>query len=438
MVVGGGLAGLAAGAALAQRGRAVTILESRGRLGGRAGSFVDAATGQVIDACQHVGMGCCTNLTHFFHTLGVDNLLAPQPELIFRTLDGRASRFRADPWPAPFHLARAFQGLHYLSLRDKLAIAWGLLCLRATDADCDPPFADWLREHGQTPRAVDAFWGLVLVSALNESVDRIGLKYARKVFVDGFLRHRDAFVVQLPTVPLDRLYGDELRDWFDRHGATILLNAPVRHVRIAAGRCDGVVLRDSSAITADRVVLAVPFERVADIVPPESLPARHPLTAAGRLKASPITSVHLWLDRPVIDTPHEVIVDGLCQWLFQRGEVAPGEYYLQVVISAARALAGWGHEEIERRVVDELKTIYPAARSAVKRRSRVVTEKAATFSAVPGVDRFRPGPDTGIPGLFVAGDWTATGWPATMEGAVRSGYRAAEAVTGETIVRPDL
>ncbi|MBX7102512.1 MAG: FAD-dependent oxidoreductase, partial [Gemmataceae bacterium] len=145
-------------------------------------------------------------------------------------------------------------------------------------------------------------------------------------------------------------------------------------------------------------------------------------------KSSPITSVHLWYDRPLFDAPHEVIVDGLCQWVFRRGEVSPGEHYHQVVISAAGDIAGLGIEEIARRVTDELKTIYPPARDAKCLRSRVVIEKAATFSAVPGVDQYRPGPRCSVPNLYLAGDWTDTGWPATMEGAVRSGYRAAECI----------
>jgi protoporphyrinogen oxidase len=480
IVIGGGLAGIAAAVGLAQRGVRVTVLESRNRLGGRAGSFTDASSGQMVDACQHVSMGCCTNLAHLLRTVGVEHLLSPQPKLYFVTPDGRTSVFKADPWPAPLHLGRALSGAHYLTPLDKLRVAYGLARMLLGPADADPPLLPWLRRHGQNDRTISRFWGIVLTSALNETVERVGLKYARKVFRDGFVRHRDAFTVHVPSVPLGRLYGDELRAWLTRHGVELRENAGVKRLVLAEeptpqpppcregeqgpdasialsareGFCSPslqgggwgvgrVELRDGSTLTADHYVLAVPFDRVADLLPPE-LVAREPYFAApGNLTPSPITSVHLWLDRPTLKRPHAVLIDCLGQWVFDRGEVAPGEYYLQVVVSAARDLRGLGRDEVQRRVVEELGRVFPAVASANVLRARVVTEHTATFSAVPGVDRWRVPQESPIPNLAVAGDWTDTGWPATMEGAVRSGYRAAEVVlrrTGQpaTLLQPDL
>lgn len=435
LVVGAGLAGLAASQGLASAGRTVRVLEARDRAGGRAGSFVDATTGALLDACQHVSMGCCTNLTHFCQQGGVGHLLAPQPQLYFMTPDGAVSPFGSDRWPAPFHLTRSFLTAHYLSWEDKARIAYGLGCLRLVREPGDPPFAEWLRQHHQTPRTIARFWGLVLVSALNEEAERVGLRYARKVFVDGLMRHRDGFTVEVPTVPLGELYGSTLLDTLGRQGVTIEFQSAVRRVRIENNRVCGVELRDGRTIAAETVVLAVPWHRVLGMLP-ESVAETHPVFANLRhLESSPITSVHLWTDRPLTKLPHVVLIDCVGQWLFPRGQTAPGEHYAQVVVSASRSLRALGHDEASRRVIDEAQRLFGPFTVL---RSRVVTEQAATFCVVPGVDRWRPPQTTPIQGLYLAGDWTRTDWPATMEGAVRSGYLAAGAILGKRLVRPDL
>ncbi len=431
LVIGAGLAGLAAALQLAQRGYRVRILEARRRAGGRASSFTDTSTGQLVDTCQHVSMGCCTNFAHFARTLGIDRFLQAQPTLYFMTPDRRVSRFAADPVPAPLHLARSFLSGHYLSLAEKMRIAWGLIRLRAEPVDADPPFAEWLRRHAQTQRTVDRFWGLVLISALNETPDRIGLRYARKVFVDGFLRHRRGFEVQLPTVPLGRLYGEELHLWFTQHQIELSFGQGAKQFLIEDGKMGGVELRDGSILRADYYVSAVPFGRLLNLLPETTVEKFEVFRQLRNLETSPITSVHLWYDRSLMKLPHAVLIDGVAQWVFNRGAVAPGEFYVQVVVSAARAFRGLGQEEVCRRVVTELGQLFPVARSAQLLRSRVVTEHAATFSAVPGVDRWRPTQVSPIANLMLAGDWTATNWPATMEGAVRSGYLAAEVILAQ-------
>jgi squalene-associated FAD-dependent desaturase len=443
LIIGGGLAGLAAATALAPRGYHITLLESRGRLGGRASSFSDVATGQLVDTCQHVSMGCCTNLAHFFRTVGVGHLIRAQPCLYFMTPDRRISRFQAGPLPAPLHLTRSFLAAHYLTFREKLRIAWGLHCLRRVPENADPPFREWLDRHGQTSRIVDRFWGLVLVSALNESPDRIGLRYARKVFVDGFLRHRRGFEVEVPSVPLARLYGDELQEWLTTHGVSLRTNCAARLLIVADCRIEKVELRGGESIQPDWIIAAVPFDRLLDLLPAAQVDAHPYFAKLRRLDTSPITSVHLWYGRPVMDLPHVVLIDSIGQWVFNRGETTPGEFYLQVVVSAARQFRGQGHDEVQRRITEELSRLFPQARLDALQRVRVVTEHAATFSAVPGVDQWRPDQSSPLENLFVAGDWTATGWPATMEGAVRSGYLAAEKLLARRgiearIVQPDL
>lgn len=442
-IVGAGLAGLAAATTLAQRGFAVTMLEARQRLGGRASSFTDADSGQILDNCQHVSMGCCTNFTHFCRTVGIDHLLQRQADLWFMTPDRRVSRLRADALPTPLHLASSFLRAHYLRPMEKLRIGWGLHWLRRTRPDVDEPFLPWLQRHRQTPQTLARFWGVVLTSALNETLERIGLRYARKVFVEGFLGHRRGFEVALPSVPLGRLYGEELQAWLKRHGVRVRLGCAARRLLSREGTIDGIELRNGEKVEAEHYLMSVPFERLLGLLPEEWIERETYFSGLRNLETSPITSVHLWYDRPVMRLPHVVLVDCLGQWVFGRGEVAPGEHYLQVVVSAARMFRGMGQEEVQRRIVEELARLFPRARAARVLRVRVVTEHAATFSAVPGVDKWRPNQASPIPNLFVAGDWTATGWPATMEGAVRSGYLAAEAIlarrgTPERLVQADL
>src|SRR5262249_53143812 len=182
---------------------------------------------------------------------GIAGRLAPHRRLHFMTPDRRVSPVAADPLPAPLHLARSFLRAHYLSWTDKLRIAWGLACLRLASPEDDPPFADWLRAHGQTPRTISRFWSVIVVSALNEAPDLVGLKYARKVFVDGFLRHRKGFEVEVPTVPLGRLYGSELAGWLGQHGVELLLNHGVRRLVLQQGRLSALELRSGQSLEAD-------------------------------------------------------------------------------------------------------------------------------------------------------------------------------------------
>jgi squalene-associated FAD-dependent desaturase len=318
-----------------------------------------------------------------------------------------------------------------------------LLQLRLAKPDDDPPFSDWLVRHRQTPRLIDRFWGLVLVSALNESPDRIGLRYARKVFIDGFLTHPRGFEVEIPSVPLGRLYGEEMTRWLDAHQVEVQLQRGIRSMGVTDGRVTGVEMRNGERMVADWYMSAVPFDRLLDLLPAETIERRAYFSNLRNLEASPITSVHCWFDRAGTDLPHIVLIDCVGQWVFNRGETSPGEWYLQVVVSAARQFRGLRQDEIERQVVSELRRLLPRLADAKLLRARVVTEHAATFSAVPGVDRWRPTQASPIANLFVAGDWTNTGWPATMEGAVRSGYLAAETLQArlgrrERLVQQDL
>jgi len=469
IIVGGGLAGLAAAVALTQRNVPVTLLESRPRLGGRAGSFVDQTTGELIDNCQHVSMGCCTNFRHFCQTAEIIDLLRTERELFFIGPDGNVNRFAAGWLPAPLHLFSAFRRLSYLSRGDLKQISRGLRAL----VRCDPSesttqsFQDWLAAHQQTPKVTKRFWEVVLVSALSESMDRIDVLHARKVFVDAFLAHRQGWEVQIPTVPLDELYGTRLIDWLAKRGATVKLKTGVERILIENGRATAVELRDGEKLSANHLILAVPHHRVLSLLP-DSLGLHPQWQGVKQLETSPISSVHLWFDGPITSLPHAVFVDRLSQWMFnrtllQRGALAGGQrppdrrllaagcspvrgkesHYYQIVISASRDLQERTQQEIVSEVVRELTGIWPETASCQLLHSRVITEHKAVFSPLPGVEKLRPNQQSPILNLQLAGDWTDTGWPATMEGAVRSGYLAAENVLKnlgkpEKILQPDL
>ena len=464
VIAGGGLAGLAAAVALTERGLPCELLESRPRLGGRASSFLDPVSGTSIDNCQHVSLGCCTNFRHFCETTGLAKFFRREATLHFIGPEGRVNRFSANSLPAPFHLAGAFARLSYLSWRDKLALARGLKALArgVTVEERRLPFSEWLARHRQTPAAISRFWHVVLVSALSESLDRIDVEHARKVFVDTFLSHRDGWFVEIPTVPLDSLYGGRLTDWLTSRGTTLRLQAAVERVEIEADRMSGLRLSSGETVSGDEFILALPFFRVRAVLP-ESLAAHRDLVGIERLEAAPISSVHLWFDRPITELPHAVLVDRLGQWMFNRtalGTVSPihaedsflrekhapatsSGFYYQIVISASRELAGQSREAILAQVLAELTSIWPETARATLLHSRQVTEHRAVFSPLPGVDALRPVQQSPIGNLQFAGDWTQTGWPATMEGAVRSGYLAAANVLArlgrpESVVRPDL
>src|SRR5439155_1507104 len=204
----------------------------------------------------------------------------------------------------PLHLGRSFARAHFLSVADKVRIAYGLACLSREPPDGDAPFFDWLTRHRQTHWTIERFWGLVLVSALNESVERVGLRYARKVFRDAFLGHPRGFEVQVPTVPLARLYGDELADWLTRHDVEVRLKEAAKALEIADGRVSGVLLRSGSMASADVYISALPFDRLLDLLPGDVIEREPYFGNLRRLEVSPITSVHLWFDRPVMDLPH--------------------------------------------------------------------------------------------------------------------------------------
>jgi squalene-associated FAD-dependent desaturase len=434
-IVGGGLAGLAVAVALAGRGHRIELFEAKRRLGGRAGSYFDRESGEWIDHCQHVAMDCCTNYLDFCRRTEIDELFDRYRELVFIGPDGSRSRFAPSRWlPAPLHLAPALYGLNYLSLAEKLAIAraiWRLMRWSNTDEANSPTVLAWLSSQHHPPRAIERFWQVVLVSALGESLDRASLAAARKVLLDGFLAHRDASHILVPRVSLAELYDERVANWLRARGVAIHLESPVAQILAASDRVTGIRLAGGEERSSAVVILAVPWQRAADLLPVDLLDQLPLVKQAQSLPSAPISAVHLWFDRPITDLAHAVLVGRLSQWIFQRrrsdNDSFPSHYY-QIVISASHDLAARDRQSVLDEVLADLRALFPAARQAQLVRSKLITEHDAVFSMRPGLSPLRPTAETAIPNLFLAGDWCATGWPATMEGAVRSGYLAAEGV----------
>lgn len=310
----------------------------------------------------------------------------------------------------------------YLGLGEKVRLAMGLTILRFARHEEDEPFLEWLRAHFQTPRLIERFWKPVLVSALNTPLEKASFYYARKVMVDSFFQSNEAYRLQLPAIPLGELFGEGLLKKIRYLGVDARLGGGVKEVFIADNLAKGVLLQDGTRIDAENIILATPFQRTMELLKGEMDPDLLSLETA------PITSVHFWLKEKITELPHVVMLDALSHWLFYRGENSRGEHFYQVVISSSESSLAGGHDWIEQMVVKELKGFFPGMKDGTVLRCRVVTEKKATFVSTPRVDDLRPGQRTKWRNLFLAGDYTRTGWPATMEGAVRSGYLAAEAL----------
>ncbi len=434
-VVGGGLAGLAAACALADSGLRVTVFERRPYLGGRASSYQHPSTGEVVDNCQHVLLGCCTNLIDFYQRLGVEDKIRWFDHLTFIEPGGRASVIGSSFLPAPLHTAPAFLRASCLGLIDKLAIAGAMSALAPlTPVDNGETFLAWLRRHGQTDRAIDRFWKTILVSALNEDVDRVSVPYAAQVVRESFLKSANAGRMGVPTVPLTELYG-AAEDYVRARDGDVRLRANVESFRAEFEAVN--LLGPDGETKFDFAVMALPFDVLARVLPPASTgdPLRQTLA---RLESSPITGVHLWFDRQITDLEHAVLLDRTIQWMFHKSKLlkrsnghktsAEGGSYVELVISSSKTLVDKSRAEIIDLALSELREFFPQARSANLVKSTVIKEVHATYSPRPGVDNYRPRPETVWPRMFLAGDWIATGWPSTMEGAVRSGYMAAQCV----------
>jgi squalene-associated FAD-dependent desaturase len=450
IVIGAGLAGLSSGVALAEAGFRVKLLEQRPFLGGRASSY-SLPDGEEIDNCQHVTLGCCTNLDDFYERVGALGKIARYGRLVFVDSAGHRAVMGASALPAPFHLAPSLAFYPSLNWAEKRGIGEAMLSIarrggRNNDGDAvGRSMLDWLRSRRQSEGAISRFWSVVLVSALNEELARTEARYGLDVFWKAFLSARSGYVVGIPRVPLGELY-EGCRAAIEQRGGEVLCRAAVRGLKEDDGRISGVGMDGGRQYSADFYILAVPHEAALKLLPERVVASEAQFRQIRNLQVSPITSVHFWFDRDVMAEPFVTLLDRTTQWIFNKSRLSEGPgkgRYLQSVISASYGLVERPRQEIINLCLGELQQVLPEAEKAQLIKATVVKETAATFSPQPGADRWRPSQRTPLPNLFLAGDWTATGWPATMEGAVRSGYLAAEAILADCsepkrLLRPDL
>lgn len=454
IVAGGGLAGLSSAVALASAGWRVRLFEQRPFLGGRATSYV-LPSGEHVDNCQHVTFGCCTNLEDFYNRVGATNKIKFFDRLVLQDPQGRRGVMHAGVLPAPFHFTGSFLSFAPLSFTEKVGIARAMLAILRHRGEVDAPpgasMLDWLRAQRQSPAAIERFWKAVLVSALSDELDRIDVHYGVMVFWKSVLSNKTGYRMGVPAVALNDLYDGCLREITQR-GGEVTFRAPARRLHIENGALVKIEFDDQRAESADAYVLALPHEALADILPPEALAADSTLGNLKKIEDASITGVHLWFDRTVMDEPYLTLLETTTQWIFNKsalygssnGSRPPAaQQYLQLVISSSHELLRKSRQEIVDICIAEVRRALPRARDACIVKSTVIKEANATFSPLPGVDRWRPPQKTQIRGLYLAGDYTATGWPATMEGAVRSGYLAAEAILRDAgaprqFLQPDL
>lgn len=451
VVIGAGLAGLTAALDLSDAGHRVVLLEARARAGGSTTSFDRAGTSErpalVVDTGQHVGLRCYEQWLGLLRRLGTGDLVSIQSRLRIPVLreqtvgpPGRAVLTR-DPLPAPAHLLRALLGYRLLAPAARLRALRGALALRSlepADPDLDAvSFGDWLRGHGQDAATVAALWDLFTVAACNAGADEVSLATAATVLRRALLDTRDAADIALPGVPLAALQVDPAVRVLRAAGAAVHLRTPVREIRRAAGSLQ--VLTADDTLEAAGVVCAVPAHAARALLPAQ-------VSVPTTLDYQPIVNVHIVFDRPVMAEPFLAAVHSDAQWVFDRsgpsglagaGGAFVGCQYLAVSVSAAGQLVDVPAADLVARLTSQLRRLLPAAGPARVVDAFVTRERRAAFVAAPGSAGLRPVAATGVAGLALAGAWTATGLPDTMEGAVVSGHAAARAIAGRDQQPPD-
>ncbi|MGA7241564.1 MAG: hydroxysqualene dehydroxylase HpnE [Terracidiphilus sp.] len=448
-VIGGGVAGMSASCALAEAGYRVQLVERRGYLGGRASSYLHPGVNEIIDNCQHVLFGCCTNLIGFYRRIGVEKKIHWTKEMTMIEPGGQRSKLGPSPLPAPLHGLPKLISAHAFTRADKLALARAFRAMMSPiPADSTESLSAWLIRNNQTPGAIERFWRLVIASALNADLDTIAVPYAAKVIRELFMNSAQAGAMGMSSVPLSELYGSA-KSFLEEHGATVHLNTNVESADWDEEVSQWTVNTRAGTLVSDFLIIALPFEAMQKLLP-HMPPAQHGEELArkvDRFEHWPICSVHLWFDREITDLPHAVLLDREIHWMYNKTVLQPWRKfkgsYLELVQSASRKFAALERQQAIDQALSELAEFFPAIKEANLEKAALVKEVRATFGVPPGIDSVRPPSASPWPNCLLAGDWVATGWPSTMESAARSGHLAADALCTSKIedcrfLEPDL
>jgi squalene-associated FAD-dependent desaturase len=424
VVIGGGFAGLSAATALAEQGVGVLVLEARPTLGGRATAFIDPGTSERVDNGQHVLVGGYHETFAFLRRLNTAADVYVQRDLHIDVIDreGRVSTLKCPPLPPPLHLLGGVIGWKGIGWRDRAA----LIHMRHVDeGPASETVRQWLVRHRQTPRLIELLWEPLAVAALNQSIDEASGAAFAGVVRRMFTNDRRDCALALPLKALDELYAIPAREYIERAGGAVRVNAPARVT------CNGrmtVRVRDER-LQPTAVICATAWYALPAVFPDRPAPLETILRAAESTEASPIVTVNFWFDRPVTTHSFVGLPGRAMQWVFdKRALLGDASSHLSLVSSGATALVGQTNQELVDLALGELTVAFPAVAGAQLRRAVVVREKRATFSVAPGQPQ-RPHVETPLPEVFLAGDWIDTGLPATIESAVVSGHRAAAAVS---------
>ena len=446
-MLGGGLAGLSAARSLIEMGFDVTLVEKRPFLGGRAFSFYSRDADMEVDNGQHVFMGCCTYYIDFLRTIGAYDDATLQDSLRADViLDGNRGTLSGLPFLGPLHLVPSFMRYPHLGAGDKVRAVWGLLKAGLTDRRKEAQsldsqtFYDWLKRQRQSERAIENLWNLIILPTLNDDARDVNADMALMVIQEGLLKKPRDAAIGYARVGLSSIAGIPGRRFIEDNGGTVMRGKTVRSILTDGDSVRGARLSDGTTLEADAYISSLPFDALLDCLPTEWLSDPFFGAVAG-LTSAPIVNVHLWYDRKIMDDAFLAFLDSPIQWVFNRSLIQENPnssgQYVCVSLSGAWEYIDTPKDELQELFEEEMRRVFPLARGAAIRKSLIIKQPNATFRCVPGISAHRPPQATPIPNLFLAGDWTDTGWPSTMEGAVRSGVYAARALSERlSIVEP--